>query len=334
MMKSSLTRRGFLKAAGIGALALTLPGCAMQNRDITPVPKHLKIGYQPSTHQVAHMIALEKGWWEKDLEKFGVEEITDYEFPSGPPEMTAMQAGELDIAYVGATPPIPAIDKGLDALIVAGAQINGSHLVLRKSINYASPSDLEGLTIATFPPGSIQDTVLKKWLTDNNIDPEKDLDIAPMGPGDAISAIKAKAVDGVFLPHPSPAIIEMEGSGKMVVGSGTMWPNHSCCVLLVKKSLIIDQPEFVKQVIRTHKNAQEFAVANQEAAAETFANKIGWEVEKVLYSLDTWDGEWIHDPHTFIPTTLEYAKVHNSMGYTDRLLEEKDLFNTELYDQV
>ena len=88
MMKSSLTRRGFLKAAGIGALALTLPGCAMQNRDITPVPKHLKIGYQPSTHQVAHMIALEKGWWEKDLEKFGVEEITDYEFPSGPPEMT------------------------------------------------------------------------------------------------------------------------------------------------------------------------------------------------------------------------------------------------------
>ena len=47
---------------------------------------HLRIGYQPSTHQIAHMTAMEKGWWEEDLEKFGVKKVTDYEFPSGPPE--------------------------------------------------------------------------------------------------------------------------------------------------------------------------------------------------------------------------------------------------------
>lgn len=135
-----------------------------------PGPKHLRIGYQPSTHQAAHMTAMEKGWWLRDLEKFGVEKVTDYQFPSGPSEMTAMLAGELDVAYVGATPPITAIDKGLDAKIVAGVQVQGSHLALSPDINYTSPKDLEGLTIATFPPGSIQDTILKKWLRDNGIE--------------------------------------------------------------------------------------------------------------------------------------------------------------------
>ena len=28
---------------------------------------HLRIGYQPSTHQIAHVTAMEKGWWQEDL---------------------------------------------------------------------------------------------------------------------------------------------------------------------------------------------------------------------------------------------------------------------------
>jgi NitT/TauT family transport system substrate-binding protein len=69
--------------------------------------KELHIGYQPITHQIAEMTAMEKGWWKRDLERFGIEKVTDTEFPSGPPEMTAMMAGELDVAYVG-------ISRGLE----------------------------------------------------------------------------------------------------------------------------------------------------------------------------------------------------------------------------
>ncbi|MCK4731424.1 MAG: hypothetical protein KAT65_03100 [Methanophagales archaeon] len=57
----------------------------------------VRIGYQPSTHQLAHMTAMEKGWWEEDLEIFGVEKVTDQEFPYGMPEMQAMLNGEIDI---------------------------------------------------------------------------------------------------------------------------------------------------------------------------------------------------------------------------------------------
>ena len=90
----------------------------------------LNIGYQPSTHQIAEMVAFEKGWWQDELKPFGITEVKEFSFPTGVPDMQAMVAGELDVAYVGSLPPISAISQGLDAKIVAAVNINGSNLVL------------------------------------------------------------------------------------------------------------------------------------------------------------------------------------------------------------
>ena len=162
----------------------------------------LNIGYQPSTHQIAEMVAFEKGWWQDELKPFGITEVKEFQFPTGIPEMQAMVAGELDVAYVGTAPPISAISKGLDAKIVAAVNINGSNLVLKPGVTYDGPQSLEGLTIGTFPPGSIQDIVLKKWLKDNGVDISK-VDLKAMDPGPAMTALSAGKIDGVFLPHPA-----------------------------------------------------------------------------------------------------------------------------------
>ncbi|HEC56974.1 MAG TPA: aliphatic sulfonate ABC transporter substrate-binding protein [Candidatus Syntrophoarchaeum butanivorans] len=298
--------------------------------------KELRIGYQPSTHQIAEMVAMEKGWWLEGLRKFGVEKVTDTEFPSGPPEMSAMMAGELDIAYVGTAPPITAIDKGLDAKIVAGVQNKGSALVLLPELatNYTSPEDLKGLKIATFPAGSIQYTILTKWLRENGLDPDKDVDIREMGPREAISAIEARAVDGVFLPAPSPTIIEMEGAGERVVQSGDMWPDHACCCLLVSGELIREHPELVEQIIRIHINATEYIKEHPDEAAEVFAKKTGFDLEKTKESLKRSDMVWIHDPHQQISSGIEYARVNYEMGLTDKLLTEEELYDTSFYDRI
>ena len=310
-----------------------MPAQICEAREIT----ELHIGYQPSTHQIAHMTAMEKGWWESDLKRFGIEKVTDSVFPSGPPEMTAMMAGELDVAYVGTAPPISAIDKGLDAKIVAAVQTNGSAIVLSPELaaNYTSPEDLKGLKIATFPPGSIQDTILRKWLMDNGLDPVKDVVIIGMGPGEAITEIGAGVVDAVFLPAPSPTIIEMEGTGKIVVYSGEMWPNHACCCLLVSGELTREHPELVEQIVRTHINATEYNKEHVEEAGEIYARKVvGSDVEMVKESLKNWDGAWIYNPHLEIDSTVEYAKVDYEMGYTDKLLTKDDLFDTSFYDKI
>ncbi|MBW6471181.1 MAG: ABC transporter substrate-binding protein, partial [Methanosarcinaceae archaeon] len=119
--------KGILFVTIILLAAAFVSGCtAPKEEQMT----ELNIGYQPSTHQIAHMTAMEKGWWAEDLAFFGIKNINEYEFPTGAPEMQAMLAGDLDIAYVGAAPVISALSSGLDAKIVAGVQTQGSNLVL------------------------------------------------------------------------------------------------------------------------------------------------------------------------------------------------------------
>ncbi len=306
--------------------AAFVSGCA--------APNELNIGYQPSTHQIAHMTAMEKGWWAEDLAPFGIEVINEFEFPTGAPEMTSMLAGDLDIAYVGAAPVISALSRGLDAKIVAGVQTQGSNLVVRPEINYTGPQDLKGLKIATFPAGTIQDTLLRSWLEENNIDPEVDLDILAMGPGDAITAISAGQVDAVFLPHPAPTIIEIEGNGVSVLASGEMSPDHACCVLVVSGELIRENPDMVEQIVSTHIKATEYNKDNIDEASEIFAAKTGWEVEKVDKSLADWDGIWISDPNLIVDSTVDYTTIQYGLGYIDKPLNQEDIFDLSFFEAV
>lgn len=294
----------------------------------------LRFGYQPSTHQIAYMTAAEKGWWKEDLAPYGVKNIKDNVFPTGAPEMQAMMAGDLDVAYVGAAPVIPALSQGLDAKIVEPVQINGSSLVLRPEYKYENPKDLKGLKIATYQSGTIQDTLLREWLKENGLDPEKDVTILGMTGGDAATAISAKKVDAVFLPHPSPTSIERQGNGRIIVQSGQMEPNHACCVLLVSGKLIREHPDIVEQIVKTHIKATEYNKANVDEAAKIYSNKTTEDLEIVRASLKEWDGAWIIDPALIENSTLNYSKIQSDLGYIKKPLTKEEIFDTSFYDKA
>lgn len=328
------------KVQGIIIVAVLIAGLALVSGCTSPAPgeetlTELRIGYQPSTHQMAHMTAFEKGWWQEDLAPLGVQTVTDREFPTGAPEMSAMVAGEIDIAYVGAAPFVAAVaNSDLDAKIIAGTQTQGSDLVLRPEVPYSTPADLQGLTIATFPPGTIQDTLLRDWLKQNGLEPDVDVTLKGMGPGDAVTAITAGQVDGVFLPHPAPAIIEAAGNGRTVVQSGEMFPNHACCVVVASGDLIRNHPEVVEQIVATHIKATDYNLANQDEAAGIFAAKTGQDVETVKKSLAEWDGTWISDPNIVVDSVVSYSQVQYDLGYIEKPLTKDDLFDTSFYDSI
>lgn len=325
-----------IAVAAIGA-AVLFAGCVEEGEMTT-----IRLGYQPSTHQIAAMVASEKGWWEEDLGTFGIEKVIMKEFPSGPPEMHAMLAEELDIAYVGAAPPIAAMYEELDAKIIAGVQTQGSAFVIRPELadEYEGPASLRGMTIATFPPGSIQHTVLSKWLLDNGIDPEEDVDIKAMGPSDAATAIGAVTVDAVFLPSPTPTIIVEEGNGVIVEWSGAMWPNHACCCVVASGKMIREHPEILKQIIKTHIRAVEYELEHPEEAAEIYAKWQEADAATIKRSINISDMHWIHDPHVEVESGIEYAKVIyelNRERYERKgveVLEKEDIFDTSIYDEI
>jgi NitT/TauT family transport system substrate-binding protein len=326
------------------ALLLLTAGCTQQAGTATtpsssavattaaPV-KTLTIGYQPSTHQMAEITAMSKGWWQQDLAQFGVVNVSDKVFPSGPPEMAAMQAGELDVAYVGAAPVLTALATGLDAKIVAGVNTQGSDLVVRNDLDYKGPESLKGTTIATFPAGSIQDTILKDWLKKNNLTPDKDVFIKGMAPGDAITAITAGKVDGIFLPTPSPSTVVNQGKGKIVVHSGDMYPNHTCCVLVVSGKLIREHPEIVRQILKTNDKAVTYNQQNLDDAAAIFATKTGANLTDVKSSLSEWDGSWASDPNVIVNPVLDYATIQYNLGYIKKPLTKDEIFDLTFYQK-
>ncbi len=312
------------------AAGCTQPSGTASTSTATP-QKELRMGYQPSTHQMAAITALEKGWFKDDLAPLGVVNVSDKVFPSGPPEMQAMMAGELDVAYVGAAPVLTALATGLDAKIVAGVNTQGSDLVVRTDLDYKDPQSLKGLTIATFPVGSIQDTVLRDWLAKNNLTPDKDVFIKGMSPGDAVTAITAGKVDAVFLPTPSPSTIVNQGKGKVAVQSGTMYPNHTCCVLVVSGKLIREHPEIVRQIIATNDKAVLWNEQNPAEAAVIYSTKTGAKMEDVTASLAEWDGSWASDPNIIVNPVLDYATMQYNLGYIKKPLTKDEIFDLTFY---
>ncbi|MFA4861376.1 MAG: ABC transporter substrate-binding protein [Methanoregula sp.] len=321
------------------ALILLTAGCTQPagtsgttNATTSAAPiKELRIGYQPSTHQMAEITAMEKGWWKQDLAPLGVQNVSDKLFPTGAPEMQAMLSGDLDIAYVGAAPVLSAVATGLDAKIIAGVNTQGSDLVVRNDLDYKGPQSMKGLTVATFQVGTIQDTVLRNWLKQNNLTPDKDVFIKGMNGGDAVTALSAGKVDAVFLPTPSPSTVVNQGKGKIVVHSGEMYPNHTCCVLVVSGKLIREHPEVVQQILATNDKAVAYNLQNPDEAAQIYATKTGAKLEDVKASLKEWDGNWASDPNIIISPVLDYAKIQNDLGYIKKPLTQADLFDLSFY---
>jgi hypothetical protein len=75
----------------VAAVVLVTLGCiSLPEKKPAEKITTLKIGYQPSTHHIAEMVAAEKGWWQRDLKPLGITEIKEFVFQTGPPEMQSL----------------------------------------------------------------------------------------------------------------------------------------------------------------------------------------------------------------------------------------------------
>jgi len=316
----------------------------------------IRIGYQPSTHQIAEFIIVEKGWLIEEASKLGYEiEIEEYVFPSGPPEMESFMSGKLDVAYVGATPAIVEVSQALGkgaplAKIVGSVNLAGSALVVRFDFNYTNPESLKGAKVGVFPPGSIQDTILKHWLKLNNLTygpPESgaDVSIVKGGPQELVEALAAKKVDAVLLPDPAPQILEAKGIGYIAVKSSEMWLNHPCCVLTISDKFISEHRDLAKLIVKLHIKAQKFINEHVNETIEIATKRLSKDwgynesfvrmvVEKSLVEKVTdliFPAELSQDT---INGIMSYAQVLYELGNIPTLPSQSDLFDLSLYNEA
>ena len=225
----------------------------------------VKIGYLPSDHDAALFVADAKGMY-KD-KNITVELV---QFNNGGDLMTAMASGEVDVGYVGITPVLSSIAKGVPVKVISSAQTEGSGIVVTQESGINSAADLKGKSIATPGEASIQHVLLSYYLKQNGMS-IKDLNVSAMKVPSMNDALKTKQIDGIITFQPYVSIAANDSGNKVLADSKIILPNHPCCVVVASDDFIKNHENTAKDIVAIHANATNFINENVKNGS---ANKV------------------------------------------------------------
>ena len=196
----------------------------------------VKIGYLPSDHDSALFVAQSQKLYEAQ----GINVETS-QFNNGGDLMTAMASGDIDIGYVGVTPALSSIAKGVPIKIVSGAQMEGSGILVANNSTITSVADLKGKKVATPGEASIQYMLLEYALNQENIN-ISEVNPSSMKVAQMNDALKTGKVDAIVTYEPYASIATNAGYGKLLENSSKILPDHPCCVVVASDKFIKEHP--------------------------------------------------------------------------------------------
>ena len=209
------------------------------------------IGYLPSDHDSALFVADAQGLYKQK----GIEtELV--QFNNGGDLMTAMASGKVDVGYVGISPVLSSVEKGVPVKIISAAQNEGSGIIISNNSGISSASDLSGKNIATPGEASIQYVLLNYYLNSTGLSMDK-VNASAMKTPSINDAIKTNTIDAGVTFQPFVSSSEADGN-KVLATSHEISPNHPCCVVVASQDLIDKKPDTVKDIVAIHENATKF----------------------------------------------------------------------------
>jgi len=160
----------YLKCA-LAALFSLLIGCdksqsqSSQTQSAPPPLAELRLGYFANVTHAQAVLGVASGEFQSAL---GQTQLTPKVFNAGPELITALNAGAIDIGYVGPGPVLSAdvSSRGQGIRVIAGAAANGVVIVASKDSGIHTLADLKGKRIATPQLGNTQDVSARHYVTE------------------------------------------------------------------------------------------------------------------------------------------------------------------------
>ena len=222
------TRRAFLKAVGAGtamaAISSVLPleslqAMAAETKTAGNLEKkNLNIGFIPITCATPLIMADPMGFYAKQGLNVTLNKVAGWALVRD-----RMLNRELDASHFLAPMPL-AISMGLGSapqnMEVASIQnINGQALTMSlKHINNRNPKNWKGMVFAIPFEHSMHNYLLRYFLAEHGLDPDRDVQLRLTSPADMIANLRAGNIDGFFgpehLPRALPRYFERHGSGQ------------------------------------------------------------------------------------------------------------------------
>jgi len=255
-------------------------------------------------------------------------------FPSGPDIINAMQAGTIDLAYIGLPPVIIGIDRGLPLTCIAGGHIEGTVMIAGESVRVLGECtgmaeflrQFSGFAIGCPPRGSIHDVIVNELLREHGItDIEvKNYPWADLLP-DAVMDGEIAAAAGT----PALAVAGRRYSGtRLAVTPDRLWPFNPSYGIVVMKSVLENQ-EQLRGFLAAHEEACEMIRHDPGRAAEIVTETTG--MVDTDYVLDTYRLSPKYCaalPLEYRKSTARFASTLHRLGYTSRTVGEAEIFDT------
>lgn len=211
----------------------------------------MTIGYLPSDHDAALFVANSQG----EFAKHGVH-IKLVQFNNGGDLMTAMASGDVEVGYVGITPVLSSIEKGVPVKVISAAQSEGSAIVVSPNSGISSVSDLQGKKIATPGEASIQHMLLSYYLNQSGMK-IGDVKVSAMKVPSMNDALKTHQIDGMITYEPYVSTAVADGN-TLFASSSDILPNHPCCVVVASQDYLNRHPNETKTLLNIHANETKY----------------------------------------------------------------------------
>ncbi|MFF8810985.1 aliphatic sulfonate ABC transporter substrate-binding protein [Streptomyces pactum] len=337
--RPSALRRHLVAAAAlpllIGALGACGYGSEKDDEKRTEVTgekidglDEVKIGYFANlTHATALVGLKDGGIIQKEL---GGTEIKPYTFNAGPSEIEALNAGSIDIGWIGPSPSINGYVKshGKNLRIISGSASGGVKLVVNPA-KIKKLDDVKGKKIATPQLGNTQDVAFLNWVKERGwkVDAQSgkgDVSVVRTDNKVTPDAYKSGSIDGAWVPEPTASKLVAEGA-KVLLDESALWPDEKFVItnVIVKQSFLEEHPDVVEAVLRGSVKTNRWIKDNPDRA-KADANAALAELTGKPLPTEVVDPAWesiqvIDDP---LAATLDSQAEHAVQA---GLLEEPDL---------
>jgi len=274
------TRRNFLKAVGAGtalaALSSLFPLGAAQALAAEGGPlekKNLKVGFVPITCATPIIMAKPMGFYEREGLNVDIIKTAGWALVRD-----KVLNNEYDASHMLSPMPIAASmglgSKTNETFVATIQNINGQAITMHiKHKDNRDPKNWKGMKFGIPFDYSMHNLLLRYYLAEHGIDPDKDVQLSIISPPDMVANLRAGNIDGFLGPEPFNQRAVYEGFAFIQVLSKDIWDGHPCCAFGVTENFVKENPNTFSALFRAIANATVYAhkQENRPAIIEAIA---------------------------------------------------------------
>ncbi len=263
---SSISRRGFVVSAALGA-ALSAAPRAARGQLAVRVGTAVLGDYALAGPFV---LAQDRGF-------FSHEGLTAefVPFRGGPDLVKAVIAGEILLGAAGSTDILVFREAGMPLRMVA-TQTEGNHFTLNVAPDVRSVADLKGKAIGVTRVGATTWVFARMVARENGWDPDRDVKVVGLGGLDAQLAALARKEIHAFVWGDGGAVTEQQGKSRVLMRLDRVTPQWISQIQYASEDGIRTQGDALRKAMKAVFRAQKLMHDKPEDTAPDIARRLGW----------------------------------------------------------